>query len=538
MAHHAMGVLRILIILIGTQVAATANNYNVNFTPYEFRTRALALIPPTYPTGNFEGIVMNVTFTNQTCASFKAAKTTFALSCAFLGATMATITSTIELLFSDHPVSVETGKKIYGKSLFKLSNSIKGSKKTLTHVFLLLFITVLESFFFLHLAMTTLNGFVSKLPQGMLNDHPAFHDEAAAAHFVIEQLKHVFLSIPRPKRPALSSIPRKTLRSYRSMSRGARYVVVEDSQELEGHDLQTRRYVALQTSIRYYVDAWKSTSSMMKLTIFSSLVDLGALPINIFRQIWAILNKINNPLKFLVAYVISTLLPRVAARAYAPFAAVPVWALWNVRKANMLMNEGMSFAVGPTTVTTILQHLIVQNNNKTTNEMVIRACCLAILNFSCASPFPLLLPNDIRRPLHLRRHPALEACLEFSNNLLNHPAINIDDVDSVEVFLLTLPTMTFSAQKLVLKVLLLGLTCTQVSLGGKVLLARALKACEISNAKIDFKRMERLYNEGKMKSVHIDEIVDAMQQFRNGNILKQDASSLTVKELLKVVLNF
>jgi len=120
-----------------------------------------------------------------------------------------------------------------------------------------------------------------------------------------------------------------------------------DIDEEEGYlfekptDPQNLRYLTLVAKIRHVFKVYQNMGLLLKITLISSIVDVGALPINIIRGVWQILNRINNPLKFLVAYVLSTLLPRVFARAYTPFAAVPIWTAWNYRKAKLISNEGL-----------------------------------------------------------------------------------------------------------------------------------------------------------------------------------------------------
>lgn len=311
-----------------------------------------------------------------------------------LGLISSTITSLLTLLLSQ-PLSRKS-------SLYFITNQKHISKRSL-HLSLLLSVSILETVWLYVHTLRTVNrvkkkvlGSNSRFTKGFTK---GFTNSASRA-FIVEQLKHTLLNLPRPLRPALSSIP-------------------------------SRRKTYLTTTIMW-----------MLLT-----------PIWAVKNIYVFLNRFNNGLGNILTIIASKSLPTIMARSYLPFVAVPGWAAWNYFKAKKVMTEMMCFSLGGQIGVDIIEDILVElegrlekkkglwrfkkdlrrNLSDNVKVAIVRSCCLSILTYSCITPLPIIT-GDNNRPTHLRRHAALEAMLEGANRMTGYVCDGVEDLDSVDVF--------------------------------------------------------------------------------------------------------
>jgi len=190
-----------------------------------------------------------------------------------------------------------------------------------------------------------------------------------------------------------------------------------------------------------------------------------------------------------------------------------------------------SFAVGPTQVKTVFEALVMRERDKNrglqgtdihethlipfkTRLLALRAVSLSILTYSCASPFPLLLEDDIRRPDHLRRHPALESMLHSAKEILDFHGNEVDDIDSVDAFLRVLPKHDLNDRLFALKILVLGLCATSpMTWGGKTLLSRAIKVSNLHATKrISFDTVSKNFFDGVLTIEHVQDSLKFLEE--------------------------
>ena len=109
------------------------------------------------------------------------------------------------------------------------------------------------------------------LPKAMLMEHSLFTDNSKTSAFVSDQIKHVFLAIPRPKRSALSSVPQRSFRTLRNQH----MTEIDDEYNDEdflfdaSRDPQTHRYFLVRAKIKHILAVWNNMSSLLKVTFIT-----------------------------------------------------------------------------------------------------------------------------------------------------------------------------------------------------------------------------------------------------------------------------
>ncbi|GMI14303.1 hypothetical protein TrVE_jg2167 [Triparma verrucosa] len=438
----------------------TLRSPNTNFTPYEIRGAAVDIaVDDRKERKPYEGILMGIRLTQEQSNIYQRALFHYSIRSGFIGLISSTVTSALTLILS----SSSSEKKL---SIYLVSNHLKSINKKILHLSLLLTVSVIETvWLYIHTLRT-----VRRVKFNILKGDGGFSSAASRA-FIIEQLKHTLLNLPRPLRPALGAIP-------------------------------SRRKTYLTTTI-----VW------MLLT-----------PIWAVKNVYTFLNRFNNGLGNLLTIVASKSLPTIVARSYLPFVAVPGWALWNYFKAKKVMTEMMCFSLGGQIGVDIIRDCLFelerrvndsgssgrwrfrekqenfQSLSQNVKVAIVRACCISILTYSCVTPIPVIT-GDNNRPTHLRRHAALEAMLEGANQMTGYVCDGLDDLDSVDVFVKdVLPSLTRVEQVAVIKVLALGLVINgSVSIKDKIIFARALRACgETELNSIDLDRIEKEFRRGNL----------------------------------------
>ena len=174
---------------------------NAFFIPYELRSLAKdANITGMTVRGNFKGIMMGVRLTEAQSVKYQRALLHYCLRSAFIGTISATTTSLFELALS---------KGSRKEALFSFSNAMKRVDRRVLHFLALAIPALVETLsLYVHTLRTVhrIKGFT--LGKQYLQVQSK-NERAASKAFVIEQLKHSLLGLPRPKRPALSAIPVK-----------------------------------------------------------------------------------------------------------------------------------------------------------------------------------------------------------------------------------------------------------------------------------------------------------------------------------------
>ena len=481
----------------------TTRDPNAYFIPYELRSLGKHLnVTQWTVAGRFKGIMMGVRLTEEQSVQYQRALMHYCLRSAFMGIISATTTSIFELALS---------KGSRKKALFSFSNAMKRVDKRVLHFLALAIPALVETLSLYVHTLRTVHRIKGKVMGKKYLKMQSDNSRAASKAFVIEQLKHSLLGLPRPKRPALSAIPIKT-------------------------------------------------------GVTQRLINLVLIPLWALKQVWAAVNRFNNGLKTIITIVATQSLPTVVARSYLPFAAVPGWAMWNYFKvrrrakratregvflqqykspsfapcrlspplpydqstfnpllqARKVMTECMCFALGPQMAVDCLDDILDDARNSHApstlgaligkqrssvrklppelKKALVRACAISILTYSSMTPLPLL-NGDASRPTHLRRHAALEALLEQCNRVLGHPCRGVNDVDSVDGFIYdVLPALEYQDQLTALKVLALGLVINgSVSPKDKLIFARALRAVGLTRlSRINLNAIEAEFQRGRL----------------------------------------
>ena len=459
---------------------------DIFFIPYELRSLGKKEIDTAHwsTAGPFAGIMMGVRMSERQSRLYSRAALNYALRSALIGFISATVTSAAEL-------SLAKEKRA---ALFGFRNALKHVDRRLLQLIALFLPAIVETLALYVHTLRTVYRMKSMVLGNSRDMHSRFSVEATR-HFVLEQLRHTMLGLPRPIRPPLS----------------------DNSVSVRG----------------------KGAVSFILRVIDTYLIS----PLWVLKQVWTVLNRYNNALKTVVVLVASKTLPTVIARTYLPFAAVPGWALFNFLNSRRVITECMCFSLGPQMAVDCLNALLDDAKSRQQPSFVgrlagktcprsprhlapelklaiLRACAISIVTYSANTPLALI-KGDSNRPVHLHRHAALEALLEHCNRQLGYPGKGISNLDSVDCFIYeTLPSLRRKDQVTVIKVLALGLVINgKITLKDKIIFGRALRATGASTFNtIDLKKVVSRFQRGNLSVSVIEEVFEDFESERWGRI--------------------
>ncbi|GMH61391.1 hypothetical protein TrRE_jg8783 [Triparma retinervis] len=146
----------------------------------------------------FQGILMGIRLNETQSVQYRRAVLHYSLRSAFIGSLSATVTSSFELALS--------GKSSTRRvALLGFSNALRRVDRRFLHILALVLPALAET---LSLYVHTLRT-ANRIKARTLGDGGGQYDRELTKLFVMEQLRHALLGLPRPLRPALSEIPAK-----------------------------------------------------------------------------------------------------------------------------------------------------------------------------------------------------------------------------------------------------------------------------------------------------------------------------------------
>jgi len=320
---------------------------------------------------SFEGISMGIRLDPVQAVLYRRALFHYCSRSSFMGVIAALTTSSLQLWLSR---STRNQRAVFFRftPVFR-----KIYQKRLLNILFIVIPVLLESLAqYVHTLRT-----IHRMDRTIFHAHGSGRlTNAASRAFVLEQLRHTLLGLPRPVRPPLSNADRLVSRQ---------------------------------------------TSWLTRWTVWFLV------PLNVLKSLYALLKRYNNGLSLIFVSLAQQTLPTMVARAYTPFAAVPAWGLWNWFKANTVLTECICVQVGPQMAVDVVDELLYDlkrsHEAKGIAKLVglkgvsrlaelpedvkiclVRACAVCILVYSCKTPIPVIRGDQVRpaRPIITTTHPS------------------------------------------------------------------------------------------------------------------------------------
>lgn len=177
---------------------------------------------------------------------------------------------------------------------------------------------------------------------------------------------------------------------------------------------------------------------------------------------------------FAIKAVIRRMLGRAFVRAWLPFVAVPITALWNAWVCWLIMREARIVAMGPSAARELVGAVLDRKGDPPSDEVkhaLLRAVASAIVRTE-------------------NPHPNLLALLAVVEGRVGCAAAQVERIDDTHVFLASLARLAAAERLMVLRMLVLAsILDGRLSKRERLLLSEAAGVCE---RPLDLARVERL----------------------------------------------